>query len=64
MLFAVYEPSAYFLRVRALGRALRRPNLPLKFNAKTAILDLIKLCAFCGALQCAAPIYGRIFGEP
>jgi radical SAM superfamily enzyme YgiQ (UPF0313 family) len=39
VLSAVYEPSAYFLRVRAVGRALRRPNLPLKFNAKKAILD-------------------------
>ena len=40
VLLAVYEPSTYFLRVRAVARALRRPSFPVKFNAKKALRDL------------------------
>ncbi len=37
VLKAVYEPSAYFARVRGAGRALKRPDLPSKFHAKLAL---------------------------
>lgn len=40
VLETVYEPSAYFSRVRAVGRAMRRPDLPIKFNIKIALRDL------------------------
>ena len=40
VLDAVYEPAAYFARVRSVGRALNRPKLAEKFNAKMAARDL------------------------
>jgi radical SAM superfamily enzyme YgiQ (UPF0313 family) len=50
VLESVYEPSAYFSRVRAVGRALRRPDLPVKFNAKMALRDLIHLLRLMGQM--------------
>jgi radical SAM superfamily enzyme YgiQ (UPF0313 family) len=37
VLEAVYEPEAYFKRVRAVGRALKRPDHPVKFHPKLAL---------------------------
>jgi len=39
VLEAVYEPTAYFERVRLVGRALNRPNRPEKFDLKAALHD-------------------------
>ena len=36
VLESVYEPCAYFERVRAVGRALQRPDHPVKFHPKLA----------------------------
>ncbi len=43
VLSAVYDPAAYFLRVRAVGRELRRLNLPAKSNAKMALRDFNRI---------------------
>jgi radical SAM superfamily enzyme YgiQ (UPF0313 family) len=40
VLEAVYEPAAYFERVRLVGRALNRPNHPETFNLRVALQDL------------------------
>ena len=40
VLEAVYEPAAYFERVRRVGRALQRPDHPGTFDLKTALHDL------------------------
>ena len=37
VLEAVYEPAAYFERVRLVGRALNRPDHPVKFELKVAL---------------------------
>jgi len=37
VLEAVYEPAAYFERVRLVGRALNRPDHPVKFDLKVAL---------------------------
>ena len=39
MLEAVYEPAAYFERVRLVGRALNLPNHPEKFDLRGALYD-------------------------
>ena len=39
VLESVYQPAAYFERVRKLGRALQRPKHVVKFNAKMAFHD-------------------------
>jgi hypothetical protein len=43
VLETVYEPGAYFARVRSVGRALRRPNLPVKFHARLVLRNLYYL---------------------
>ncbi len=43
VLETVYEPAAYFARVRAVGRALKRPKLQVKFDARMALRDLYHL---------------------
>lgn len=40
VLEAVYEPTAYFERVRRVGRALNRPDHPEKFDLKGTLHDL------------------------
>jgi radical SAM superfamily enzyme YgiQ (UPF0313 family) len=35
----IYEPSAYFERVRGVGRALKRPDIDQEFDAKGALHD-------------------------
>jgi len=39
VLEAVYEPTAYFERVRLVGRALNLPNHPEKFDLRGALYD-------------------------
>jgi len=63
VLLAVYEPSAYFLRVRAVGRALRRPKLPLKFNAKMALRDVNRLLRLMWHVTARCPALRRHFWE-
>lgn len=40
VLESIYTPDAFFERVRVVGRALRRPNLPGAFDAHAALHDL------------------------
>ena len=63
VLLAVYEPSAYFLRVRAVGRALRPLNLPVKFNAKMALRDLTRLLRLMWRMTVRCPDLRRHFWE-
>ena len=63
VLSAVYEPSAYFLRVRAVGRALRPPKVPLKFNAKTALRDLNCFLRLMWRMTVCCPDLRRHFWE-
>ena len=63
VLLAVYEPSAYFSRVRAVGRALRRPKLPLKFNAKMALRDVNRLLRLMWRMTVRCPTLRRHFWE-
>jgi radical SAM superfamily enzyme YgiQ (UPF0313 family) len=63
VLLAVYEPSAYFLRVRAVGRALRRPKLPLKFNATMAFRDVNRLLCLMWHMTVRCPTLRRKFWE-
>ena len=63
VLLAVYEPSAYFSRVRAVGRALRRPNLPVKFDAKMALRDLNRLLRLMWRMTVRCPDLRRHFWE-
>jgi radical SAM superfamily enzyme YgiQ (UPF0313 family) len=37
---SVYEPTAYFARVRMVGRSLNRPRLPARFSPRLAWRDL------------------------
>jgi radical SAM superfamily enzyme YgiQ (UPF0313 family) len=59
VLLAVYEPSAYFLRVRAVGRALRRPKLP----AKMALRDVNCLLRLMWHMTVRCPALRRHFWE-
>jgi hypothetical protein len=40
VLGSVYEPAAYFARVRKVGRLLNRPRLPARFSPRLAWRDL------------------------
>ena len=61
VLLAVYEPSAYFSRVRAVARALRRPNLPVKFDAKITLRDLKRLLRLMWTMTVRCPDLRRHF---
>jgi radical SAM superfamily enzyme YgiQ (UPF0313 family) len=61
VLEAVYEPSAYFSRVRAVGRALRRPDLPVKFNIKMALRELNHLLRLVWKMTVRRPDLRRHF---
>jgi radical SAM superfamily enzyme YgiQ (UPF0313 family) len=61
VLEAVYEPSAYFARVRSVGRALKRPDLPVKFNVKMALRDLSHLVALMWHMTARRPDLRRHF---
>ena len=63
VLLAVYEPSAYFSRVRAVGRALRRPKFPAKFNAKMALRDLNRFLRLMWRMTVRCPDLRRHFWE-
>lgn len=53
VLEAVYEPGAYFARVRAVSRALKRPDHSIKFNAKLVLhaLGVLVRLMWCVTVQ-------------
>jgi hypothetical protein len=61
VLETVYEPGAYFARVRAVSRALKRPSLPVKFHAKTALRDLSHLLRLIWRMTVLRPDLRRHF---
>jgi radical SAM superfamily enzyme YgiQ (UPF0313 family) len=61
VLETVYGPEAYFTRVRAVGRALKRPSLPVKFHAKTALRDLSHLLRLMWRMTVLQPELRRHF---
>jgi Domain of unknown function (DUF4070) len=61
VLETAYEPSAYFARVRAVGRALRRPSLPVRFHAKLALRNFYHLLQLMWRMTVLRPDLRRHF---
>jgi radical SAM superfamily enzyme YgiQ (UPF0313 family) len=66
ILRSVYEPSAYFARVRLLGRLLERPSLPERFSLRQAWRQLKGLVRILGRVtfqrsDLGRPFWGMVF---
>jgi len=61
VLTAIYDPAAYFERVRIVGRRLRRPNHAVTPVARNIIRDLVTLVRLMGRMTIQKPDLRRIF---
>jgi radical SAM superfamily enzyme YgiQ (UPF0313 family) len=61
VLETIYQPEAYFERVRRAGRALRRPDHPSVFHLGTALQDAGFLCRLMWRMTVVRPELRRHF---
>jgi hypothetical protein len=57
----IYEPESFFSRVRHVGRALKRPRLPVAFNARLALHELTFLAKLMWHMTVRMPRYRKAF---
>ncbi len=57
----IYEPESFFKRVRDVGRALKRPRLPVSFNARLALHELSFLVKLMWHMTVRMPRYRKAF---
>ncbi len=61
ILDSVYEPAAYFARVRRLGHLLERPRLPMRFSSRLAWRQIKGLARLIGCVTFRRPGLGGYF---